>query len=380
MKLLKSLFSALAIVGMAACLSAQEAAPAVEAEPAEAPVVAKQSIDELLAFVPEVVATRKGETALTKDKFIQQIKPQISGAIEAGLEISPEMMQAFAYEAANQLVMHDVILEAALAAGCKADEAAAKDYLEKMKAEADKEQPGLFAQQLMAAGMTEDLLLSRICESQIFESFQEQILAKVEKPADVTEEEAKQFYDENIEQMRTPTLLSAAHILVQFPSQSPSEDEKAAALKTAQEIRASLADDGSNFAEIAAEKSDCPSKQDGGDLGQFPQGRMVVEFEEALLKLKEGEISDPVETIFGYHIIKAGPTQLEQTTPFEEVKDKIIEFLGRNKQGAAEQEAIGEFISKLMEEADIKILLPEPKLEEEEEEEEPAEEDVEEAE
>ena len=293
MKLFKSLFSALALIGLAAHLTAQEAVPAVEAEPAEAPA-AVQSIDELLSFVPEIVATQKGEPVLTREQFLKEIKPAISGALAAGIPVEAEMVQAFAYQSANQIVMRGVILEAALAAGCKADEANAKEILDQMKQEAEKQQPGLFAEQLAAAGLTEDSLMTRICEGQIFEQFQEKILAEVEKPEPVTEEEAKKFYDENLDHMRTPALLSAAHILVLFPSQSPTDDEKAETLKKAQEIRATLAEDGSNFAEVAAEKSDCPSKQNGGDLGQFPKGTMVPEFEEALVKLQEGEISDPV--------------------------------------------------------------------------------------
>ncbi|MBR6470775.1 MAG: peptidylprolyl isomerase [Victivallales bacterium] len=210
--------------------------------------------------------------------------------------------------------------------------------------------------------------MTRICEGQIFEQFQEKILAEVEKPEPVTEEEAKKFYDENLDHMRTPALLSAAHILVLFPSQSPTDDEKAETLKKAQEIRATLAEDGSNFAEVAAEKSDCPSKQNGGDLGQFPKGTMVPEFEEALVKLQEGEISDPVETIFGYHLIKAGASEPEKLTPYEEIKDEIINYLTNSKQEEAQQNALEALLDKLMKEADIKILLPEPNFEDEGEE------------
>ena len=359
MKFFKSLFSALAIFGMTACLTAQDAAPA-EGAPAPEEVAAPVSLDALVAFVPEVVATKNGETALTREQFITEIKPALEGALAQGVPLSPEMVQGYAYQIAESLVMRGVLVGAAQAAGFKADEAQAKQILEGMKAQAEQQQPGMFAAQLAQLGMTEDDILARICEQQLVQQLQESFAAKAEKPAATTEEDAKKFYDDNIEQMRTPKLLSASHILVQFPSQAPTDDEKAAALKKAQDIRATITEDGSNFAEKAAELSDCPSKQNGGDLGQFPIGSMVAEFEEALLKLGEGEISDPVETIFGYHIIKAGATQEEKTTPFEEIKDRIVAYLDNVKQEEATSNVVNAEMEKLFEDAKIEVLLPLP--------------------
>ena len=368
MKLIKSLCFALVFFGMAVLLPAQDAAP--EADTTTPPAfpeaeVAVPTLDALVAFVPDVVATKNGEVALTREQFIKEIKPALEGALAQGVPLTTEMVQGYAYQIAESLVMRGVLVEAAQAAGFKADDAQAKQILDGMKQQAEQQQPGMFAAQLAQLGMTEDDILVRICEQQLVQQLQESFAAKAEKPAATTDEEAKAFYDENIDQMRTPKLLSASHILVQFPSQSPTDDEKAAALKKAQDIRASIAEDGSNFAETAAAQSDCPSKQKGGDLGQFPVGAMVTEFEEALLKLNEGEISDPVETIFGYHIIKAGATQEEKTTPFEEIKDRIISYLDNAKAGEATSAVVNAEMEKLMDDAKIEVLLPLPAMDEE---------------
>ena len=361
MKFFKSLLLGLATIGFAAHLTAQDAAPAAPEAPAAEEIAPAVTADSLLAYIPEVVASKAdGTVVLTRDQILKEFKPQLESALAQGLTLPPEMVQGFIYQMTESLVMRNLLIDAALAAGFKSDIEQAKNILDSMKSQAEQQQAGMFAEQLKQLGMTEDDILARLCEQQLVQQIQESFAAKAEKPAPATEEEAKQFYEENIEQMRTPMLLSASHILVQFPSQAPTDDEKAAALQKIQEIRASLADDGSNFAEVAAEKSDCPSKQRGGDLGQFPVGSMVSEFEEALLKLEEGQISDPVETIFGYHIIRAGAKQEEKTTPFEEIKDRILNYMNQSKNEEATSIAVNSEMQKLMENAGIEIHLPAP--------------------
>jgi parvulin-like peptidyl-prolyl isomerase len=86
------------------------------------------------------------------------------------------------------------------------------------------------------------------------------------------------------------TKIRASHILVEKQSQ---------ALKVAEELKA-----GASFSDLAKKYSTCPSGKRGGDLGQFGRGKMVKEFEQAAFALKPGQVSEPVKTQFGYHIIK----------------------------------------------------------------------------
>jgi len=86
------------------------------------------------------------------------------------------------------------------------------------------------------------------------------------------------------------TKIKASHILVEKQSQ---------ALKVAEELKA-----GAKFGDLAKKYSTCPSGKRGGDLGQFGRGQMAKEFEQAAFALKLGQVSDPVKTQFGYHIIK----------------------------------------------------------------------------
>ena len=129
----------------------------------------------------------------------------------------------------------------------------------------------------------------------------------------ISEEEINQFYNENKEHFQTPESARASHILV---------DDEEQAKEILEEINNDLA-----FEEAASKYSNCPSKTQGGDLGEFTRGRMVPEFEAAAFSMEEGEISEPVQTQFGYHIIKLAYKKESGISPLEEVKNQINQQL-----------------------------------------------------
>ncbi|MDO5707861.1 MAG: peptidylprolyl isomerase [Andreesenia angusta] len=128
----------------------------------------------------------------------------------------------------------------------------------------------------------------------------------------VDDQEVKDFYEKNKSFIAQPEKMRASHILVET-------EEKA------KEIIKSI-EDGASFEEKAKEFSTCPSKENGGDLGEFPKGSMVPEFEAAASSMEIGEISkEPVKTQFGYHLIKLVDKKEAYTPDFEEVKDQVKE-------------------------------------------------------
>lgn len=141
----------------------------------------------------------------------------------------------------------------------------------------------------------------------------------------VTDEEINQYYEDNKDEFAKR---DASHILV--------EDEK-----TAKEIKEKL-DSGQDFAELAKEYSkDSANAENGGNLGTFSKGQMVKEFEDAVFKLKEGEISEPVKTQFGYHIIKL---------------NKVADSVEDNKEAitkALEDKKYADYIKELNEKANV---------------------------
>jgi peptidyl-prolyl cis-trans isomerase C len=125
----------------------------------------------------------------------------------------------------------------------------------------------------------------------------------------LTDDEIKAYYDVNKELFKTEEAANARHILVN-------------SLEEANEIRSKIVE-GMNFEMAAMQYSTCPSKAQGGNLGQFTRGRMVPEFEDAAFKLEVGAISEPVKTQFGYHLIKVENKSEASVKPLEEVYSVI---------------------------------------------------------
>lgn len=135
----------------------------------------------------------------------------------------------------------------------------------------------------------------------------------------VTPEAARKLYDDTIKGLQPEEEVRARHLLVE------KEEEARAALAR---IRG-----GEDFAKVAAELSRDPgSKGEGGDLGYFTQERMVPQFAEAAFKLKPGEVSEPVQTQFGWHVIKVEDRRTRPLPSFEEVRGEIDTYLRRRAQ------------------------------------------------
>lgn len=142
----------------------------------------------------------------------------------------------------------------------------------------------------------------------------------------ITEDEVRQYYDANLSQYQTPGQARASHILLRVDGDNE-EEVAARAAELAAEARG-----GADFAALAREHSeDETNAANGGDLGLFGRGRMVPEFENAAFALGVGEVSDPVRSPFGFHVIQVTEKQEEVTQPFAEVRGAIETVLKRER-------------------------------------------------
>ena len=167
----------------------------------------------------------------------------------------------------------------------------------------------------------------------------------------VSEEEIRKFYDQNVDKFTKPESVKASHILCGV-DQKASADEKKAAREKAEKLRKELAG-GADFAALAKANSTCPSSKQGGDLGYFGKGQMVPAFEKAAFGLKPGEISDVVETQFGYHIIKLMEKKAAEKVEFKEASPRIENYLKNQKVGAA----VNDYLVEARKTAKIEMLL-----------------------
>ncbi len=155
----------------------------------------------------------------------------------------------------------------------------------------------------------------------------------VEAQISVTEDDIRKFYEKNLSRYKTDEQRRASHILVKAAKDAPAA-EKTAAKAKAEKLLAQVRKSPNDFAKVAKENSDDPgSAERGGDLDFFGKGMMVKPFEEAAYKLKEGEISDIVESDFGFHIIRLTAVKPAATRPLAEVKANIDDEIRRGEAG-----------------------------------------------
>jgi peptidyl-prolyl cis-trans isomerase C len=161
----------------------------------------------------------------------------------------------------------------------------------------------------------------------------ESLLDEAAKNA-VTDQALHDVYDKAVKDMGHEEEVHAHHILV----------------KTEDEAKAILAElkKGADFEKLAKEKSKDPGAASGGDLGYFTKGQMVPEFAEAAFKLKKGELSEPVKTQFGWHIIRLDDKRTKPAPEFDKVKPQLVQYLERKAQA--------DLITKLREGAKIEKM------------------------
>jgi peptidyl-prolyl cis-trans isomerase C len=132
--------------------------------------------------------------------------------------------------------------------------------------------------------------------------------------ASVSDADARKVYDEQVKLLKPEEEVSARHILVETEAQAKALKEQL--------------DKGADFATLAKENSKDPgSKDDGGNLGYFGHGQMVPQFEDVVFKLKKGEVSEPIKTQFGWHLIKLEDRRMKKPPAFEIVKDRIMQSM-----------------------------------------------------
>jgi peptidyl-prolyl cis-trans isomerase C len=208
-----------------------------------------------------------------------------------------------------------------------------------------------FEKYLKEYNLTEDELLEQFRRRRTVQDLRNILRQEMAAKVKVSDADARAFYDRNIDKFQHPAQIRVSHILVAV-SQNADEAEKKKAREKIEGIQKELKN-GADFADLARKESQCESRNQGGDLGFFPRGRMVKPFDDAAFKLKPGEMSGIVETRYGYHIIKMQEKRPAGPVPFDEVKDKIKRYLAQ----VQIEQMYADYLKQLRKKADIHILI-----------------------
>lgn len=245
-------------------------------------------------IIGAVYLTQRSETIATVDK--EKISQE---------QLNEELNKQYGASVLNTMISNKVV-------DLEADKEKVKVTDKEIKAELDKmvEQYGgqdTFNMLLAQNGLTEDVFKEQIEQNL-------KVTKILEPSIEITDDEIKTYFEDNKASFDTPEQVEASHILV--------EDEE-----TAKEVKKKI-DEGGDFAELAKEYStDTQTKDNGGELGYFSTGQMVEAFDKVAFAMKVDEISDPVKTDYGYHIIKVTGKKEAKEATLEDSKEKIKEAL-----------------------------------------------------
>jgi peptidyl-prolyl cis-trans isomerase C len=295
-------------------------------------------------LVGQVAVARVNGTVISALELKRATKVMMAG--QRGAQISPEQQKDLDKQAVQQLISAELLYQAGQKLEIKDLDKQVEEKFAQGKAKFGNEQD--FAKAIKDLDMDEKDLRDYTRRDMVISNFVEKtIYPKVT----VTEADAKKFYDDNPDKFTKPEAVKASHILLGTDQKSSDEDKKKAKEK-AEKLRKELAG-GADFATLAKANSTCPSSQQGGDLGSFGKGQMVPAFEKAAFALKPGEISDVVETQFGYHIIKLTEKKGAEKVEFKEALPRIEDYLKNQKISAS----VNEYLVETRKNAKIEVLL-----------------------
>jgi len=193
-------------------------------------------------------------------------------------------------------------------------------------------------------GATYDQLRASVSETELVQSF---VTTQIQPQVSVAAEDVAAFYESNPEMFARPDMVRARHILVRLKQNSTTADKKEARTRATAAHQRVVA--GEDFAVVAREVSEGPNAADGGDMGFFTQDSMVPALANAAFALQIGQISEVIETQFGFHLVKLIEKRAASQMPFQEAKEPVRQLLIENRTG----EKLSELLVQLIEAANI---------------------------
>jgi peptidyl-prolyl cis-trans isomerase C len=265
---------------------------------------------------------------------------------QQGQVLPEERMTEIKGQLLDEMINQELLYQESQKKGLKIEDQKVDEEMAALKARYT--DPKEFEHILSEMHLTEKRIKEQIAQKMAIRAWLDQ---EVIPGVQVSDEEAKTFYEQNPPYFTQPEQVHARHILIKV-EEGATPEAKQEARKKIEGLKKRI-DAGEDFAALAQEYSDCPSKENGGDLGYFAKGKMVRPFAEKAFDMKTNEISDPVETNFGYHLIQVLGRREGKTVAFDEAKEKIKQNL-RNEHI---QEKVETQLAALRKSATIKTFV-----------------------
>ncbi len=292
------------------------------------------------------IAAEVNGVAIPMVKFTTQLQAVLHQYASQGVSVKDDQKAQIRKKVLDNLIGQELLYQDAEKKGITVPDKEITDQLDGIKKQFKDDAE--YKNALKKQGITEkflkrDLKMNLTLNKYINKTFKPQVK--------ITDAEDAAFYGSNPQYFSQPEQIRASHILIKVPKNADAAT-KAAARKKIEEIQKQLKS-GKKFSDLARKYSEGPSSKNGGDLGFFGKGQMVKPFEDAAFALKKGEVSNIVETQFGYHLIKLTDRKPAGLVPYDKVKKQIQDHLFQVKLG----EVIQKYISTLKTDATIKKFI-----------------------
>lgn len=277
------------------------------------------------------------------DSELDQVKMRY---MRQGREIDEPQLKKFKESILEILINRELLFQESKRLGIQVDEKKIFDQLMTVKQRFPSEAE--YQKVLGEMKLTEEDLKFQIKRAL---TIRELVEGKITQKIKISDKESRDYYDTHPQAFKQAEEVKASHILIKVDADADSS-KKAEARKKIEQIQTRL-QNGDDFSTLAKEHSEGPSSGKGGDLGYFKRGEMVKPFEDAAFALKPDEVSNIVETPFGYHLIKVYDKKPEGIIEYKEAEEKINQYLKQEKS----KEEIKAYIENLREGAEIKRFL-----------------------
>ena len=284
--------------------------------------------------------------AITQDQFENELGQVNQEFLKQGKTPTESQFLEIKKSVLETLINRELLFQESQITGIYIEEEVIQDQLKAVKKRFPN--PEEFEKALKPMKLTENDVKSQIGRAlAIRELINKQIIQNIVIP----DQESRIFYDTHPEAFKQPEEVRASHILAEVKPNAK-KSKKSKAMEKIKKVQKQLGE-GDDFAELAKKYSDGPSKTKGGDLGYFKRGQMVKPFEDTAFALEPNQVSDIVETDFGYHLIKVLDKKPKGVLPYEEVAQRINAYLAKEK----EKKEINVYMEGLKKNAEIQRFL-----------------------